>query len=81
MGARARAPGRFHPIRNDAIALVARIRIALPYRAATNADLRAIGEAIARLRASGCSPDDEVLEELENFEALLDILVPPSQRV
>jgi hypothetical protein len=52
----------------------------LPYRHATNADLRAVGETIARLRASGCDPGDEVLAELENFEMLLEILVPPSER-
>ena len=80
-GERERVPGRSRHIRNDAIQLVARIRIALPFRAATNADLRAVGEAIARLRASGCAPNDEVMGELENFEALLEILVPPSERV
>jgi hypothetical protein len=73
-------PERSLDIRNEAIQLIARIRIALPYRAATNADLRAIGETIARLRATGCEPGDEVLTELENFESLLEILVPPSER-
>lgn len=73
-------PGRSHHIRNEAIQLVARIRIALPYRAATDADVRAVDAAIARLRANGCPATDEVMEELENFAALLEILVPPSER-
>ncbi len=67
-------------IRSEAIQQIARIRIALPYRPASQADLQAIGETIARLRATGVLPDDEVMTELENFQSLLEILVPPIER-
>ena len=52
----------------------------MPYRPASQADVQAIGETIARLRATGILPDDEVMTELENFLSLLEILVPPIER-
>ncbi|GAC1456792.1 MAG: hypothetical protein PVSMB8_14000 [Vulcanimicrobiaceae bacterium] len=67
-------------IREDAIALVARIRIALPFRPACAADLRAVGHALARLRAAGLREDDDAVAQLRDFEQTLEILVPPPQR-
>jgi len=60
--------------------LASRIRIALPYRPATGADLAAVAAALAGLRAEGLPDDDEAVEELHNLEQTLEILVPPAQR-
>jgi len=73
-------PARSHLIRSAAILLASRIRIALPYRPATSADLTAVAAALADLSAEGLPNDDDAVEELRQLEQTLEILVPPAQR-
>jgi len=60
--------------RAGAIGLAARIRIALPYRRATQADLVAVDAELARLAACGLAAGDEVVVELQTLRDTLEIL-------
>ena len=57
-----------------AITLASRIRIALPYRRATAADLDAVDAALGELRAAAVPEDDDVFTELANLRDTLEIL-------
>ncbi len=61
-------------LRNEAITLASRIRIALPYRRATAADLAAAEAELLRLRNAGVAEDDDALVELTNLRDTLAIL-------
>lgn len=61
-------------LREAAIRLAARIRIALPYRPASPRDIAAIDAALAPLRASGLPDDDDAVEELRHLRETLEIL-------
>lgn len=65
-------------LREAAIMLAARIRIALPYRRAASSDLLAIDVELERLRAAGVRADDAAVSELANLRDTLEILTAGS---
>lgn len=66
-------------LRESAIRLASRIRIALPYRPASLGDLAAIDAALGPLRTAGLPEDDDAVEELRNLRETLEILTIGSE--
>lgn len=64
-------------LRDAAITLASRIRIALPYRRAANSDLAAIETQLALLRGAGLPEDDAAIVELSGLRETLEILTLP----
>lgn len=61
-------------LRAEALTLASRIRIALPYRRASNADIVEIDAVASRLHDAGIAPDDDARIELANLRETLEIL-------
>ncbi|GAC1307783.1 MAG: hypothetical protein NVS2B3_18660 [Vulcanimicrobiaceae bacterium] len=61
-------------LREAAIRLASRIRIALPYRRASPADLGAVATHLDGLRAAGLTEGDDAVTELRGLRETLEIL-------
>jgi 3-hydroxyacyl-CoA dehydrogenase len=73
-GLQAAAAADLNALRERAMTLASRIRIALPFRRVTASDLDEVRAMRARIAATGAAADDEVLAELTNLGETLDIL-------
>ncbi len=61
-------------LRTEAVTLVSRIRIALPYRRATTNDIAEIDAVARRMAEAGIDARDEARIELANLRETLEIL-------
>ena len=67
-------------LREAAIMLASRIRIALPYRPAARGDIAAVDRELERLHAAGLGTGDAAVEELANLRETLLILAIGNDR-